>query len=168
METLKTFFVSFIVSYAGTLLIAMVCHALMEMAAPDWHVTNGSSVQKPNLICTDCNSENSQLFDPMFNVRETAKQLILLEDHLAHQAKHCVDCVSKHLLFAEGLLEEAVTLDKKGVYLHITTGAIKSVQMASEHFAKYRFERAQTMQQMIRQLRKELMKQSFDAIKKDE
>ena len=171
-DTLKTFAASFLATYAGSLLLALVilaCQELWKMmgcegAENEKGVTG--SAQNPNLICTDCGSENSQLFDPMFNIRETAKQLILLEDHLAHKAKHCVDCVSKHLLFAEGLLEEAVTLDKRGKYLPITTKAIKSVQEAAEHFAEHRFARAQEMQQMVRQVRKGLVKESFDSIKK--
>ena len=54
------------------------------------------------------------LMDPLFNLREAAKQLILLEDHLAHPSKQCEDCIRKHLLAAEAFLEEAVTLDSEG------------------------------------------------------
>lgn len=52
------------------------------------------------------------LMDPKHNLREIAKQLILLEDHMAHKNKRCVDCITKHYLMVEGLLEEAITLDK--------------------------------------------------------
>lgn len=46
-----------------------------------------------------------------FNIREIAKQLLLLEDHLADDEKYCKDCIRKHLLMVEALAEEAVTLD---------------------------------------------------------
>lgn len=54
------------------------------------------------------------LLDPKFNMREVAKQLILLEDHCFHPEKQCQDCIKKHALAIEGFLEEAITLDKKG------------------------------------------------------
>jgi hypothetical protein len=54
------------------------------------------------------------LMDPKHNLREVAKQLILLEDHMAHKPKRCIDCITKHYLMVEGLLEEAITLDKTG------------------------------------------------------
>lgn len=57
------------------------------------------------------------ILDPRFNLRESAKHLILLEDHLFHQGKRCRDCILKHLLTIEGFLEEAITLDKEGKYV---------------------------------------------------
>lgn len=166
MNDIKTFFVSFFISYTGLVLLLLASNALATWCGGESEEPQqqDQSAQNVKLLCTDCNSENSQLFDPVFNIRETAKQLILLEDHLAHTSKHCVDCVSKHLLFAEGLLEEAVTLDKKAQHLKVTTAAIKKVQAASAHFAKHRFQRAQEMQQMVRQVRKELVKYGFDSI----
>ena len=59
------------------------------------------------------------IFDPAFNFRETSKQLLLLEDHLFNQRKFCKDCCRKHLLTAEGLAEEASSLDKEQKYKDI-------------------------------------------------
>ena len=56
------------------------------------------------------------LTDPRFNLREVAKQMTLLEDHLCHPYKNCPDCIRKHLLTIEAFAEEAVCLDKVGVY----------------------------------------------------
>lgn len=56
------------------------------------------------------------IFDPAYNVREVCKQLTLLEDHLLHPQKRCPDCIRKHLLTAEALAEEAVTLDVDRMY----------------------------------------------------
>jgi len=56
------------------------------------------------------------LMHPQFNLREIAKQMILLEDHLCHPYKHCPDCTRKHLLTIEAFAEEAVSLDQVGVY----------------------------------------------------
>lgn len=64
------------------------------------------------------------LIDPRFNLREVAKQMILLEDHLFHKNKHCRDCISKHTLYIEGLLEEALTMDTEQKYAPIITSTL--------------------------------------------
>ena len=53
------------------------------------------------------------VFSPRHNMREVCKQLVLLEDHLTHRAKSCPDCIRKHFLTVEALLEEALGLDSK-------------------------------------------------------
>ena len=72
---------------------------------------------KYNSRC-DCKSDHitiGKLFpilDPRFNLREVSKQCILLEDHLNNEKKRCNDCIKKHFLFIDGLLEEAVSLEQ--------------------------------------------------------
>jgi len=51
------------------------------------------------------------LQEPAFNLREVAKHLILLEDHLLHVDRRCPDCIWKHILTAEAFADEADTLD---------------------------------------------------------
>ncbi len=68
------------------------------------------------IINTDFKKQNNKIkllpiMDPIFNLREISKQLILLEDHLFHIRKRCSDCIKKHFLTAEALSEEAITLD---------------------------------------------------------
>jgi hypothetical protein len=70
-------------------------------------VMKGGGVSKANTV------RKITIFDPEFNLREITKQLVLLEDHLFHKNKHCVDCISKHFLTVEGLAEEARTLDRE-------------------------------------------------------
>lgn len=57
-----------------------------------------------------------KILDPRFNLREAAKNCILLEDHLFQTQRQCHDCILKHLLMIEGFLEEGITLDKTGEY----------------------------------------------------
>lgn len=57
------------------------------------------------------------ILDPKFNLREVAKHIILLEDHLFQSRRRCDDCINKHRLTIEAFLEEAITLDKKGEYI---------------------------------------------------
>lgn len=53
---------------------------------------------------------------PRFNLREIVKQFTLLEDHLQHPHKQCLDCIRKHLLMSEALAEEMGGLDVSGDY----------------------------------------------------
>lgn len=52
------------------------------------------------------------ILDPKFNMREVSKQCLLLEDHLNNKNKRCIDCIKKHMLIIDGLLEEAVSLEQ--------------------------------------------------------
>lgn len=102
------------------------------------------------------------VFDPRHNLREMAKELLLLEDHLAQPAKHCPDCIRKHLLKTEALAEEAVQLDKDGSMrdrLVPLPGQIRNLQRAFLADAD-----RNALQQEVRELRKVLSKESFDAL----
>lgn len=68
------------------------------------------------------------LTDPMFNLREVAKHLLLLEDHLSHPDKCCSDCVQKHLLTCEALLDEAMSLDLTGLMTSLCSQAANQVR----------------------------------------
>lgn len=56
------------------------------------------------------------VFEPEHNMREVCKQLCLLEDHLNQREKRCDDCIRKHFLTIEALLEEGIGLDKTGEF----------------------------------------------------
>jgi hypothetical protein len=60
-----------------------------------------------------CGSESLHpILDPRFNMRECAKQCLLLEDHMNNVKKRCFDCIRKHFLIVDGLLEESVSLEQ--------------------------------------------------------
>lgn len=51
------------------------------------------------------------IHDPRASVRELLKQLLLIENHCTGgDTRDCRQCVSKHLLAAEALADEAVSL----------------------------------------------------------
>lgn len=54
---------------------------------------------------------DNDLLQAHYSMRECVKQLVLLEDHLAHPNKQCPDCIHKHRLTAEAFADEACTLD---------------------------------------------------------
>ena len=100
------------------------------------------------------------LTDPVFNLREIAKQFILLEDHLAHPYKLCSDCVYKHLMTVEALAEEATALD--------SVGDVKKTSELMAETARVWIERLadktdpQTIAGEVRAMRKELVKLVYD------
>lgn len=67
-------------------------------------------------ICGNLSKKLFPIMDPRFNLREAAKNMILLEDHLFHEGKRCQDCILKHCLTIEGFLEEGKTLDVNTEY----------------------------------------------------
>jgi hypothetical protein len=76
------------------------------------------------------------ILDPRFNLRESAKNMILLEDHLFHKGKRCKDCILKHLLTIEGFLEEAITLDKNQEYHQQTQDTIDKFRVLFREISK--------------------------------
>jgi hypothetical protein len=85
--------------------------------------TDNSQFESEGEICdgskiTTCDADKCGLsnlhpiLDPRYNMREAAKQCLLLEDHLNNIKKRCYDCIRKHFLIIDGLLEEAVSLEK--------------------------------------------------------
>lgn len=102
--------------------------------------------------------DRAGLYEPIFNFREIAKQLILLEDHLAHPYKTCLDCVRKHLMTIEALAEEATTLDTQG----ILQGSLGSISETLAELARKWLENVQDGRPLqdighdVRRLRKDL------------
>jgi len=99
------------------------------------------------------------IMEPLHNVREVAKQLILLEDHLFHPERHCEDCITKHLLTAEAFAEEARSLDVAGEFselLNPLPGVLRRL------FRMFQEEKpVQEIAQAARKLRKRLMPETL-------
>lgn len=86
-----------------------VC-SLKESKGAEVCSLNGGTCRNKNLL---------PVLDCRFNLREVTKQILLLEDHLSHEGKRCDDCIRKHMLFIEGLLDESVTLDTEQKYFDV-------------------------------------------------
>lgn len=104
------------------------------------------------------------IMDPKFNMREVAKQCILLEEHLNQKAKACLDCQKKHFLTVEGLLEEAVSLDKKHKYTKDIPKWVKQwIDIQKDYVNKKKsFEE---IAQEIRKFRKPIMYEFYENVK---
>lgn len=102
------------------------------------------------------------IFEPLHNAREIAKQLVLLEDHLAHPSRRCHDCIRKHLLTAEGLADEAVTLDETGVHRDRFRAAAQELRDIAKVFTAGGDR--DRLQSRVRELRKQMSKDGFGAM----
>ncbi len=144
------------------------------------HITNNNSepILRKEIIQGSCNLKNSScttdtcgknpyldpVMDPKYNLREVVKQLILLEDHLSHIKKRCQDCIRKHFLFIEGLIEEAITLDKHNECRDITNKALNKFKNVEKiYFREYTSKKPTDdnfycgIAQQLREIRKPIM-----------
>jgi hypothetical protein len=130
-----------------------------------------SENEKPKAGCSlgSCalNTDLEPLLDPLFNLREVAKQMILLEDHLFQKRRRCMDCIKKHSLTIEGFLEEAITLDKTNTHYALITRILpafkKTMKFLDEKINNNTVSDSDfsTAAQQIRILRKELCELSY-------
>jgi len=99
-------------------------------------------------------SERMTVHDPVFNIREIVKQMILVEDHLTHRNKICGDCIRKHFLTIEALAEEATCLDVGRIFGNSPDAIAATARSWMEAFLKGCDNRA--LAEKIRQLRKSI------------
>ena len=104
------------------------------------------------------------IMDPTFNMREVAKQCILLEEHLNQKAKRCKDCQKKHMLTIEGLLEEAISLDKNQQMTKELQDMIYKWIEIEKNYVTGKDTEEETAQK-IRKFRKPLMGKYYENIK---
>ena len=96
-----------------------------------------------------------------FNMREIAKQSILLENHLLHSKKRCKDCIRKYFLAIEAFAEECIGSDKEirfGNSIQKLPDFIREIQRQWSSGVDYSI-----VAQKIRTMRKLLSKYSFDS-----
>ncbi len=125
--------------------------------------SSGGSVSKDDsATCKSC-TDLLPVLDPMYNMREMCKQLILLEDHLFQKEKRCHDCICKHFLTIEALAEEAITLDKNHKYPELNDIPTKVRAITKKYIMNHKdtSQHAVTAQE-LRELRKSLMQKSFN------
>ena len=65
------------------------------------------------------------IFNPMFNVKEVCKELVLLEDHLIADGKHCPDC-------SENFSSRCLTLCQLDAVVYWKDGTSRS-KLISKH-----------------------------------
>lgn len=103
-----------------------------------------------------------ELTDPMFNLREITKQLVLLEDHLAHPYKVCQDCIRKHLLTIEAFAEEgsAMAVNGESLVVKLSEGLAEIARLWMTRIADG--EALKPIGNEVRTLRKKIMPAVYD------
>lgn len=124
-------------SLLAILLILVVLMILSYTLAPTASKTSkvskftmSDSELKGHQCTTKCTNIDP-VSEPEYNMKEIAKQSILLEEHLTQKNKRCRDCISKHFLHIMALQSEAIWLagDRVSEYplLEETTGFYSSL-----------------------------------------
>jgi hypothetical protein len=104
------------------------------------------------------------VMDCKFNFREICKQCILLEDHLTHNEKRCIDCCMKHFLALEGLSEEAIQLDKTQEHYQLAKELPSTIRNIQKIWHEDPQKNAHQCAQMLRDIRKKLMESCFSIV----
>lgn len=120
--------------------------------------------KKRENLCATCSNdfEDDKLLpitDPAFNLRETSKQMILLEDHLANKGKTCHQCIKKHCLSIEGYLEEALGLDSNAQYSNEINSILNEFRNMEKGYVQGKD--LNTLSQELRNIRKQLHTKYF-------
>lgn len=80
------------------------------------------------MINHKCKGKILPILNPLFNLRETYKNVLLLKDHLLVKEHRCNQCHKKHSLLIEAFLEEAATLDMDGKYQKLLLSLEKTIR----------------------------------------
>lgn len=137
------------------------------------HNSNGSEVGKEKSSTQKCTIKSCgsgilhPILDPQFNFREVAKQCLLLEDHLNNSRKRCLDCIRKHFLIIDGLLEESVSLEKdNGLRDQYRELYIKWIELEKEYALDNKSsDNLDNVSKKIRLFRKPLVDKYFDIVR---
>ena len=124
------------------------------------HAQRRQAARRFRTACGEGDGSRLSLMHPRFNLREVAKQMLLLEDHLQHPYKHCPDCIRKHLMTIEAFAEEATALDKDGFYRDTAEGLAEYARRWLEEFEDD--QPLQEIAQRVRAIRKNLVLQVAD------
>jgi hypothetical protein len=100
------------------------------------------------------------IMHPLYNLRECCKQIALLEDHLNNEQKRCPDCIRKHFLTIEALLEEAISLDVKGKWRSVIEDKPEMIRKCQERWIDGDDECE--IAQDLREVRKDFAPMCFD------
>ena len=110
-----------------------------------------------------CTQSLYPILDPHFNMRESAKQCLLLEDHLNNSKKRCDDCIRKHFLMVDALLEEAVSLEQNNQQREMYRGLYQQWVGLEKLYALNPTDMDE-ISKKIRLFRKPLVEQYFDTV----
>jgi len=125
---------------------------------PEMGGSGGGAVGRRALAAVDLGLGSADirpdLRNPALNLTDVTKELLLLEDHLTIPDRQCQDCIRKHLLKSEALLDEALQLDTDQKWKGVIVPSLEIIVKTRKAYeAKAPFA---TLSGTIRTLRKNL------------
>lgn len=143
--------------FAGVLGIVIYKYAVPARSAEGLSSTDATC---PGCKAGEKEKKLQPILEPLHNVREMCKQLLLLEDHLFQPQRRCKQCIRKHFLTTEALAEEAITLDIKHANDKLLQNIPKRLRQIQSRYIQG--EDPAVIAQELRDMRKDWSKISFD------
>ena len=93
-------------------ILTVVCIIVILLPKPksDKDKAKETFINKDTSCSLDSCGAIAPVDDPAYNVKETIKNTLLVEQHLAEKDKYCKACLVKHQLISQGLLAEALQM----------------------------------------------------------
>lgn len=95
-------------SVIGALFLLLTVECVLIFLSPQ----SKKKITQLNTSLQKCSMDTCGALDPVndpdYNIRETIKNTLLIEDHLANKKKYCKQCICKHMLISIGYLEESI------------------------------------------------------------
>ena len=105
------------------------------------------------------------VLDPLFNIREMVKNLLLLEQHLFVPEHRCVQCIRKHTMLIEAFLDEAYSLDESHGYTQLLKDSRTALSDVTDKVCDLSHDKSETLYreigQDVRAMRKPLVQTLF-------
>ena len=144
--------------------LGWVAWTLFSSMIPGTTETAPSGDEHDHVIATPSKESGSRIMpilNPLHNLREMTKQMLLLEDHLFSKQKRCEQCIRKHFLTIEALAEEALQIDKARKYTKVLIDLPERIRQFEREFVDDGDFVA--LAQSLRELRKEWVSLSYEA-----
>ena len=146
---------TFIFVFSGLLLVWTLYLSQHETMSPEDEHDHVIDTPEP-----EPDSKIMPILNPLHNLREMTKQMLLLEDHLFNKQKRCRQCIRKHFLTIEALAEEAIQIDKERKYLNVLMDLPSRIRAMEKRFVDD--EDFTKLAQDLRNMRKEWVSMSYN------
>ena len=104
---------------------------------------------------------DSNISDALYNLKQIAREMLLLEGHLGCGGRQCSDCIRKHVMTLQGLLYEASMLKDGHRYIKVITPLTNLSNYLEYMLSQKRMIDYCKIASAVRVLRKPLVKMTF-------
>lgn len=129
------------------------------------HDRNISEAKLRRLVNHKCPRNILPVLNPVFNVREVVKNILLLRNHLLIKENRCFQCIRKHSLIIEAFIDEAYSLDKVGKVTKMLRPMGKKIRSIQKRLIKDDRDAYYDMAKELEKMERVMFNTAFDFIK---